>query len=109
DTAAATETDTGHDLVTGSLVHGTGLGIRVTTLDDTETIDVGTATAESGDPDGFMDGVSVATAVTVKPTLLNSGVTLGALLKVQDSANAGDAVPEAHVVISSARSLTYTL
>ncbi|WP_341702621.1 hypothetical protein [Ferrovibrio sp.] len=109
DTTATTETDTGHDLVTGSLVHGVGLGIRATTADSGITINVGTKTSESGDPDGFMAGLSVASAVSVKPTLTNGSATLGALLKVQDSANAGDAVPEAHVVVSTARSLTYTL
>lgn len=109
DTAANTETDTGHDLVPGSIVHGIGGGVRVTTADSGITIDVGLLSGESGgDADGFMDGVSVASAATVKPTLTNGGATLGALLKVQDSANAGDVVPEAHVV-ATAKSVSYTL
>jgi len=37
------------------------LHIRVTAIDATETLDVGTATAESGDPDGFLSAVSVGT------------------------------------------------
>ena len=71
------------------------------------TIDVGTLSSDSGDADGFMDGVSVATLGLAKATLLNSGVTMGALLKVQDSANAGDAAPEGHV--GAGKAITYTL
>ena len=43
----------------------------------------------------------------VKGTLLNSGQTLGALLRVDES-GAGVLVPEGHVV-TSASPLTYTL
>ncbi|WP_341893744.1 hypothetical protein [Ferrovibrio terrae] len=105
----ATETDTGLDFVTNTIVHGLGLGLLVTVADATETIDFGGKTSESGDPDGFLDLVSVASAVMVKPTLANGTPTLGALLFVQDSANAGDEAPESHVVVSTARSITYTL
>lgn len=63
DTAAATETDTGFDLPAKCAVHPWGLGLDVITLDDTEDIDVGLLSTESGgDADGFMDAVSVATA-----------------------------------------------
>jgi hypothetical protein len=106
DSTATTEQDTGVDLPTGALV--TGAAIQVVDIDATETLDVGTATAESGDPNGFLAAVSVASAVMVKGTLANGATTLGALLFVQDSANAGDEAPEPHVVVSTARSVTYT-
>lgn len=107
DSTANTETDTGFDVPTNAGVIPMAVGVDVTVLDDTETVDVGTATADSGDPDGFIDGISLATAGAVKASLANGAVTLGALLKVQDSANAGDAVPEASFT-SGGKSIVYT-
>lgn len=107
DTTATTETDTGFDIPDKAHVLPFP-SVDVLTLDATETIDVGTLTGDSGDPDGFLDGASVATATHEKGTLLNSGVTLGNLLKVQDSINAGDAAPEASSA-SEGKSVSYTL
>lgn len=96
DFAATVETATGFTVPSKGALKPTPW-IDVIEIDATETIDVGTATADSGDPDGLLDGISVATAGLVKGTLLNSGATLGALLFVQDSANAGDDAPEISV------------
>lgn len=101
------EKDTGFDLPTGALVDPFP-GLEVVDIDATETINVGTATAESGDPDGFIAAASIATIGSVRISCVNGADTLGALLKVQDSANAGDDAPAPHVVVSTARSVTYT-
>lgn len=107
DSAATVEQDTGVDLPTGALV--TGAAIQVVDIDATETLDVGILSSEAaGDADGFLNDVSVATAGVVKGTLANGAQTLGALLFVQDSANAGDEAPEPHVVVSTSRSVSYT-
>jgi hypothetical protein len=69
--------------------------VRVTTAEatgTTKTVDVGTSTV-SNDPDGFLDGVSVAATGIVKGTLLNTGQTMGALLSV-DEDGAGALVRE---------------
>lgn len=73
--------------------------VVVNTKEDTattKTIDVGTDGAGSNDPDGFLEGVSVAATGFVKGTLLNTGQTLGALLRV-DEDGAGTLVPEIDV------------
>ncbi len=109
DTTAAAETDTGFDLIVGSEVMPTP-AVKVSTLDATETIDVGILSSESGgDADGFVNAVVLDTAVMVKATLLASADTMGALLSVLDSANAGDDAPEPHVVAGDAVSISYTL
>lgn len=111
DTTATTETDTGFNFTQGMIIDPLGCSIYVKTLDDTETIDVGTLTGESGgDPDGFMDGILLSTAVVVAPTLAATAETLGALLRVAATADAGTGlVPRQHVITSTAISLTYTL
>lgn len=107
DSTATTEEDTGFDLAAGTIVLPTPY-VRVFEIDATEDIDVGLLSSESGgDADGFIDGASVATAGTVKPTRTNGSDTMGALLSVQDSANAGDIIPEPYV-IAAAVSITYT-
>lgn len=56
------ETSLGYDLPAGAVV--TEAYVNVITAEATganKTIDVGTATADSGDPDAFLDGTSVAT------------------------------------------------
>lgn len=108
DQTAATETNTGFSVPTNGMVLPGGMGLEVLTVDATETIDVGTLSSASGDADGFIVGASVATAGVVKASLANGAVTLGALLKVQDSANVGDAVPEASTA-SAGKAITYTL
>lgn len=96
DYPAAVETDTGFDVPSQAMMLPTPF-IEVTTLDATEDLEVGTATAETGDPDGFLDNISVNAAGLVKGTIANGTPTLGALLWVQDSANAGDEAPEGSV------------
>lgn len=110
DTAAATETDTGFDFTAGMAINPLNLSVYTKTLDATETIDVGLLSSESGgDADGFIVGLSVATAVVVTPTLAATAETLGALLRVAATADAGTGlVPRQHV-IATATSLTYTL
>jgi hypothetical protein len=108
DTSAATETSTGFAIPAKAQILPHGLGIDVLTTDDTEDIDVGTLSSDSGDADGFMDSVSVATAGFVKPTLLASGDTMGTLLSVLDSANSGDDAPEGDVSMQG-KTITYTL
>lgn len=102
----ATETDTGFVEPASAMIlpHP---AILVTGTDATETIDFGTDSTDSGDADGFGDGLSIATAGLVKGTILNGGNTLGALFEVQDSANAGDLTHEARV--SGGKAITYTL
>lgn len=100
-----TETDTGFDEVTNAIYLPHPF-IRVTALDASETIDVGTATADSGDPDGFLAAVSVNSAAVVQGLILTGANTMGALFERQDSANAGDLVPAAHV--STGKSIVWT-
>lgn len=109
DSVQAVEKDSGFDLPTGALVQGNP-SIEVTAIDATEDIECGILSTEpSGDLDGFINNVSIATAGVVRAALLNGAVTLGALLTEQDSANAGDLVPKAHVVLSTSRSIAYML
>lgn len=77
DTTTGTETDTGFDLPTNSIVDPMTLAVDVSTLESGKTIDVGILSSESGgDADGFMDGLSLTTAVTVFPAI---GATTGVL------------------------------
>lgn len=72
----------------------------------TKTIDVGTDGDGSNDPDGWIDGVSVANLGLVKGTLAHGAVTLGALLKT----NTGDGsapVPDPDIA-SGGEEVTYT-
>ena len=110
DTTAASETDTGFDLLVNSMVLPSSVSVDVLTIDATETIDVGILSTEAnGDANGFVAAASVAAAINVKATLTNGSATLGALLSVQDSANAGDLVPEAYRCDGTAKSISYTL
>lgn len=107
DTTAATETSTGFAIPAKAMMLPQGAGIDVIAIDATEDIDVGTLSSDSGDADGFIDSVSVAVAGFVKPTLLASGDTMGALFSVLDSANAGDDAPEGDVSMQG-KTITYT-
>lgn len=104
DTTAATETDTGFDEPANVMMLPMP-AVQVVDIDATETIDVGTATADSGDPDGYLAVLSVAVAGVIKGTLADGAQTIGALLKTDESA--GDFVPEAHV--GAAKSIVYEL
>jgi hypothetical protein len=106
----AVEKDSGVDLPTGALVEPIGVGLDVIAADATEDIVAGILSTEpSGDADGFILNASVASTGSVRITALNGADNLGALLKVQDSVNAGDDFPAPHVVLSTSRSVSYTL
>lgn len=108
DTAAATETDTGFNFPTGATLmpHPS---VSVTTVDATETIDVGLLSSESGgDADGILALLSVATAGVVSGSM-TSTPTVGALLRETVTADAGTAQMRKPNVITTAVSLTYTL
>lgn len=100
---AASEFDTGMDFPIGAMILPTP-SMLVTTLDATETIDVGFVTT---DPNGILAAADVATATYVKGTLLSSGQTLGALLSADES-GAGVLVPEGYIC-AAAQSLSWTL
>ena len=104
-TGDATETLTGFTLP-GAVQAAPAF--HVVAIDATETIDVGTNSAASGDANGFIAAASVGTAGYIKGTLTNGSATLGALLVVQDSANAGDGVPEQSTA-SIGKQVSYTL
>lgn len=72
----------------------------------TKTINVGTDSTDSGDADGYLAGVSVASIGLVKGTLLNSGQTLGALLTT-DEGGTGELVPEIDIA-SGGKEITFT-
>lgn len=101
----ATETGCGFTII-GAVQPN--VAVDVATIDATETIDVGTDSGDSGDADGFIDGLSVATAGYIKPTNANGSVTLGTKLIVQDSANSGDDFPEQDTS-QIGKEVTYTL
>lgn len=103
------EKDTGWDLPAKSAVLNVYVDVRTAeSTSGTKTIDVGLLSSESGgDTDGFLDGVSTATTGIKKGTLLNTGQTLGALLRVDES-GAGVLVPEPHIV-ATAKSVVYQL
>lgn len=103
--AAATAQDTGIVIPAGSIIKN--VWIDVATKEDTgatQTVDIGVS---GGDEDGFLKGVSVAAAGTVKGTLLSSGQTLGELMSV-DEGGTGELVPEPYVCAAET-TLCYTL
>jgi hypothetical protein len=106
----AVETDTGYDLPIGAVVKPAP-AISVTAIDATEDIDVGILSTETaGDADGFIDSVSLGVLGTAKASLVASADTMGALLSVLDSANAGDDAPEGFPILSTnGQSVSITL
>lgn len=67
DVTAATEYDTGIDLAADALLLPEGLAVKVTTLDATETIDVGLdGTGAEDDPNGIIAAASVAATGVVQ-------------------------------------------
>ena len=84
DFSDTSEVDTGWTLPDTAIIKDSF--INVNTKEDTataKTIDVGTDnTGDSGDdPNGLLVGASVAAAGLVKGTLVNAGITLGALFQ----------------------------
>jgi hypothetical protein len=112
--SATVEVDTGFDLPAGVLV--TGAMVQVTTAVAASTIDVGILSTESGgDADGFLDGVSCATAGFVVNTMQNTtdaSNTLGALIsdtiKSADSSAIYYRAPVPLLTDGTAKSITYT-
>lgn len=105
-----TETDTGFDLPADGMVLKVWLNVKtVEVTGGTPTVDVGLLSSESGgDADGFLDGVSNATAGLIKGTLDSGGQTLGLLLSV-DEDGVGTLVPEEHQLTAvTARSVSWT-
>lgn len=124
DTAAATETDTGFDMPTDSALLPSGVGVYVSALHASKTIDVGILSSESGgDADGFIKAASltltgfvpavpVATAGTSETYF--SSTTLGALLcdflaGTDLDKDTGLANPKPYRSNGTAKSISYTL
>lgn len=109
DATAATEKDTGFDLVTGMTIMPFP-SIDVRTVDSAKTIDVGLLSSESGgDADGFMAAVLLTTAGVVQAKCAATA-TVGALLRESIVADAGTAsVRHAYSIGATAVSLTFTL
>ena len=80
DFTANTETDTRFDEPASEtavfLSDAASAAVRVVTIDATETIDVGTATADTGDPDGLIS----AAAIGVAGIIQDNGALLGTLV-----------------------------
>lgn len=109
DSTANAEKDTGFDLPTGALVDPS-LGLEVTGTDAARTINAGILSTEpSGNASGFLAAPLLTTAGSVRISLLNGSQFQGALVRVQDSVNAGDLTNAPHVVLSTSRSISYTL
>jgi hypothetical protein len=104
------EKDTGFNLPSNGVVLGCFVDVDTAEATaTTKTIDVGMLSSESGgDADGFLDGVSTATAGAVKGTLASAGQTLGVLLSADES-GAGVLVPEPYLLDGVPNSVTYTL
>ncbi len=79
DFTATTETATGFTEPAANTAvftaDSTGAWVRVTAIDSTETLDVGTLSTDSGDADGFMSAVSIGTLGLVQ----DEGALLGTL------------------------------
>ena len=119
--AGGTVTDTGFDLPANLLI--TDAFVRVTTVDATETVDVGLLAGEAGgDENGFLSLVSVANAGFVHTGgAVNNGatsdffdaVTYGVLLASfingsDAAATSGGVVRRSHLTDGIAKSITYT-
>lgn len=101
--AQTSETQTGFTLPTNAIVHDVFL--NVITVDATETVDVGTA-GTSNDPDGFLDGASLATEGLVVGSLADGAVTRGALLsEITEATTAAARLPD---VTAGGDPVTYT-
>jgi hypothetical protein len=103
--AAATAQDTTLIIPDGAIILP-GSFIKVTTLEatgGTKTVDIGIS---GGDEDGFIDGLSVAAAGSILPTLADGAATVGVLNSVDESA--GDLVPEGYAC-TAATTICYTL
>jgi hypothetical protein len=102
------ETNTGIDLLTGSLVLP-DLAVKVVVADPTETLDVGLlSTQTGGDADGFLAAIDVGTVGTVAAKAATTP-TKGALIRETIPADAGTAsIPKAYVIGSTAKTISVT-
>lgn len=74
----------------------------------TKTLNVGTDSTSSGDADGFLVGIDVSSTGLKKGTLVDGGVTLGALLFVESGTGADVAnAPEADIT-SGGKAVSWT-
>ena len=101
--AQTSETTTEFTLPTNAIVHDVFL--NVLTVDATETVDVGTA-GTSNDPDGYLDGASLATAGLVFGSLADGAVTRGVLLyEITEATTAAARKPD---ITAGGDPVTYT-
>lgn len=100
------ETSTGFTLPDNAIVED--VMIYVHTVDATETVDVGTDGSGSNDPDGFLDGVSLATAGLVKGSLADGAITRGALLREETGTSTDVAYAGTKDITSGGDAITYT-
>lgn len=102
------EKDTGFDFPAGAIILDVIVDIDTPeSTATTKTIDVGLLSSESGgDTDGFLDGVSTATAGSIQGSLANGAVTFGLLQKVD--LDGVSSVLKKHA-IGTAKSLVYQL
>jgi len=111
----AAEADTGYELPAGAVLIGMPFVEVVTNVADA-TIDVGILSTEaSGDADGFLDGVSCATAGKIQAITYDASavtnITLGALLSsdlVEDVAAGYGAILKQWVGDGTATTVSYT-
>lgn len=97
--------DTAIVIPAGSIILGAYIDVQTReATGGTKTVDIGIS---SGDENGFLAGVSVASAGTVKGTLVSTGQTLGALLSVNEDGTSA-LVPEPYVC-SAETTICYTL
>ena len=99
------ERTTDFTLPTNAIVENVYLYVH--TVDATETVDVGTE-GTSNDPDGFLDGVSLATAGLVKGDLADGAITLGALLREETGTGADVAYAPTRDITAGGDPISYT-
>jgi hypothetical protein len=107
----ASEVDTGFDLPAKAVVLDVWVDVRtLEATGTTKTIDVGLLSSETGgDADGFLDGVSTASALSAAGTLAGGTLTRGALLR--DASGVSVAYCRKNHLSDSvdAKSVSYTL
>jgi hypothetical protein len=110
-TKTGSEVDTGFDLPAKAVVLDVWVDIRtLEATGSTKTIDVGLLSSETGgDADGFLDGVSTASALAAQGTTTQGTLTLGALLR--DASGVSVAYSRKNHLSDSvdAKSVSYTL
>lgn len=108
DCTPGTEKDTGFVLPSGAMVTPLLIG-RVLTTAAGKTVSAGLLSSQAGgSATGLINGMSVATAGTVKPTINGASPTLGSFLSVNSGAGS-TAVGEGYVVGATAVNVSYTL